>query len=291
MPDVVVGDSYQQIYSWRGAENALERLPGKELYLTGSFRFGDEIADQARRILKSRPDGGPAQRLEGLGDGAWRRRPSHTSVSVLCRSNAGVIEACNQLMDKGVDFYVDNFDKAERDVRSAIALRDGNRGAIESPALRQYEDWQEFCVEAADGDDPAMKRLYRLVKENRTESVIRVNRGRKNDPKDAQVTVSTGHRSKGEEWPAVRLWNDFRDIGEMREKLESARGMSVSARVQALEEWNVLYVAATRGIARSILPDEMQESLAPPPDGQPAEPPAVRIRTDADGPRAEAGVG
>jgi hypothetical protein len=47
---VYVGDKYQQIYEWRGAINAMEKIGGcDEVALTQSFRFGDAIADTATR--------------------------------------------------------------------------------------------------------------------------------------------------------------------------------------------------------------------------------------------------
>ena len=48
-----VGDKYQQIYSWRGAVNATDRIEtDATAYLTQSFRFGTPIADLASRILR-----------------------------------------------------------------------------------------------------------------------------------------------------------------------------------------------------------------------------------------------
>ena len=49
---IYVGDQHQQIYSWRGSINAMEKVPGEQYYLTQSFRFGQPIADFANKILK-----------------------------------------------------------------------------------------------------------------------------------------------------------------------------------------------------------------------------------------------
>ena len=49
---VYVGDPYQQIYEWRGAVNAMDKMPGcEETALTQSFRFGEAIAAEASRLL------------------------------------------------------------------------------------------------------------------------------------------------------------------------------------------------------------------------------------------------
>jgi len=42
-----VGDPSQAIYGWRGAVNAMKYAPGKRLFLTQSFRFGDAVAAEA----------------------------------------------------------------------------------------------------------------------------------------------------------------------------------------------------------------------------------------------------
>jgi hypothetical protein len=53
---LVCGDPFQQIYSWRGAKNAMEFEPvasSETLYLTQSFRFGTEVARVANSLLLS----------------------------------------------------------------------------------------------------------------------------------------------------------------------------------------------------------------------------------------------
>merc|ERR1719319_1314720 len=75
-PKVVVGDPYQQIYSFRGAVNALalveehtETRVVRTLYLTQSFRFGSEIAFLAEACLAGlvREEGARAPPLVGSG--------------------------------------------------------------------------------------------------------------------------------------------------------------------------------------------------------------------------------
>ena len=58
VPKIVVGDSFQQIYSLRGAVDALKIVEKSNLtrvrdtfYLTLSFRFGPEIAFAANSVL------------------------------------------------------------------------------------------------------------------------------------------------------------------------------------------------------------------------------------------------
>lgn len=51
---IYVGDKHQQIYSFRGSKNALDKMPcDKEFYLSLSFRFNQEIANFANILLKN----------------------------------------------------------------------------------------------------------------------------------------------------------------------------------------------------------------------------------------------
>lgn len=69
-PKIIVGDSAQSIYSYRLAEDAMQKITthdsykGKTLHLTQSFRFGTQIANLANNILHYFK--GETQRLKGL---------------------------------------------------------------------------------------------------------------------------------------------------------------------------------------------------------------------------------
>ena len=48
---IYVGDPYQQIYSWRGAVNAMQSINAQTCYLSQSFRFGPQLAQKAQMLL------------------------------------------------------------------------------------------------------------------------------------------------------------------------------------------------------------------------------------------------
>ena len=246
---IAVGDPWQQIYSWRGAENALAKLPGKQLYLTQSFRFGEEIADVGRRILASRPDGGPEQRLTGVGPGPLdlSQRPR---AAVICRTNAGVLEEALALAKQGrYSIRVINLDELLRDLRSAVALKEARREDVTSPAIKPYMTWEELVTEAEEGDS-ALARLVDIVDDGRVSEVESLEALNKTQPGDADIEICTGHRSKGLEYPAVKLGGDWRPVDVMTKRYLVARDKSHAHTVAALEEWNAFYVASTRAQAR-----------------------------------------
>lgn len=248
LPVIAVGDPYQQIYSWRGAENALQQLGGENYYLTQSFRFGEDIAQVARHILACRPDGGPRQRLIGAGTGNVKGHEG-PKIALICRSNAGVIHEALRFMKAGTKVQVDNMKEILTDVRSAQALHDGNLDKVTSANLKSFTSWDELCMEAEEGDG-AMTRLKNIVEKQQTEQIEKLARRQAEGKDDAQVMVCTAHRSKGMEWPAVRLGGDWKDVNGLAARWMGAQKKSEKHKTLVMEEYNTLYVAMTRPILR-----------------------------------------
>ncbi|MEW5423969.1 UvrD-helicase domain-containing protein [Amorphus sp. 3PC139-8] len=280
LPLVAVGDPYQQIYSFRGAENALSRLPGRELYLTASFRFGEGIADQARKILASRPDGGPSQRLVGARpDGPMKRTAPRSAL--LARSNAELLRAGINYAKKEIKIsFLGGIEEVRRDAQSAQALHDGDLEAVRSPELASFDSWDELLMEAEAGNS-TMARLQKLVEEGMPQHLDRL-AAYEVPPQRAQIVLSTAHKAKGCEWPQVILANDWRSLPELQERHKKATTESPAAVTAALEEWNLLYVAATRAIGRT---DRLERILSPSdaaPTNRPARSCRRHSRKDAD---------
>lgn len=273
LPLVAVGDPYQQIYSWRGAENALAQIKGETLYLTQSFRFGEDIAEHARGILKSRPDGGPSRDLIGAGRGLCGHITG-PRVAIICRTNAGMIDEAMRLADSGKRIHIDNVEALVADVRSAEALQCGQRERVTSPEIRQYDSWYELAAEAEESGG-ALARIVQIVEENRV-SQVEALLDRQASGKDAQIMICTAHRSKGLEFPGVILGQDWRDIHGMQRRHKSALRETRKHVTLAVEEWNALYVAATRPILRLQGLDRIMSPKAPEEDYTPMDWEAVK---------------
>jgi len=229
---VYVGDSQQQIYEWRGAVDALDRLGDgiNRTWLTQSWRFGPAIAEVANEILDMldtplRLTGTPSIDSEVL-----ITRTLGKPRAVLCRSNAAAVEAVFNYQERGMaPHLVGGADEIVRFAVAAAQLQAGERTG--HPELACFETWREVTDYVENDPQGAeLRMLVKLLDSYGPEIVIEALSGL-SAQEEADVVISTAHRSKGREWPTVRLASDFEPQGNGE---------------LAAPEWRLLYVAATR---------------------------------------------
>jgi hypothetical protein len=245
---VFVGDTHQQIYSFRGADNALKKLPAEEtLYLTQSFRFGRGVAGLANLLLTEFK--GETNTLKGLG------RHGTTLFSVDCdkqyafiaRTNSAVFDEAVSMLDgdKKLHFVGGpagyRFDR----ILDAYNLFVGEKHRIRDPYYRKFECFTEMEKFGEDTDDKELKMLCRVIRkyEHDIPSLIDRLTARHNpDMARADVLFCTAHKSKGLEFDQVVLANDYSE-------LLNEDGKQCGPGEIELEEINILYVASTRAKA------------------------------------------
>lgn len=216
---VFVGDANQQIYSWRGAVDALARIRADQrYYLTRSYRFGQVIADQANRMLTCL---GEKHLLIGEGSG----HEKDGSSAILCRTNARAIAT---FCDTPGASLVGAREFLSM-VRSLDNLIEGHGPTGAFALFPAYTDLVEYAYNTPDGAD--LKPLLDLVDRLGIQEVLsRLERstlgGRAHGP-----TVSTIHKSKGREWDYVRLEGDWKN----------------PKRKTRADEMRLMYVGLTRG--------------------------------------------
>lgn len=260
-PVVAVGDPFQQIYGWRGAEDALEALPGEVLPLSQSFRFGPAIADLAWDCLTSKPEKGPTVRLKGnparqsevcIDDGG-----EIAAGAVVARTNAGVLRAAAEVARSGRHVcVVGGIEALAKDLQSALALYQGRRQDVVVDSLKRFESWADLKREAEDADDVALLRLIDAIeKGDALRDLAAIEKMHVTDERRAAVVVSTVHKSKGREWSAVTMWDDFPPRAKLMIRYRLAQRLPDQRQRQemtkaVLEEWHVEYVAITRAVDR-----------------------------------------
>jgi UvrD-like helicase C-terminal domain/AAA domain len=253
---VYVGDRYQQIYEWRGAVNAMERLSGvNALYLTQSFRFGSEIASVANPILATL---GCQKTLVGAS--------AHRGVltcdapnAVLCRTNAGLI------------YELMRADSAQRRVHilggtvdlrwmlnDVTLLRQGTPAT--HPEFLGFAHWDDV-VKAAMAEDDSLKTFVDVVESYGELHILDALDRTLPAESPSALTLSTGHKAKGREWDGVRISSDFKPpsfIAPDRLPEIDAKNIIIDVqgakRFSTREERRLLYVAVTRAKKAIDLP-------------------------------------
>jgi F-box protein, helicase, 18 len=85
---VIVGDSHQQIYSWRHAINSLDKTNFQLYDLSNSFRFGQDIANLAMEILSWKKHLQEVKPVVILGKGT---PPKSKFKATIARTNLGLL--------------------------------------------------------------------------------------------------------------------------------------------------------------------------------------------------------
>ncbi len=229
---VIVGDERQAIYQWRGAINAMKTLNGKTLNLSTSFRYGQDVADIANKILEGQYN---LVSLEGLHTEVGENVVDSSKVyTVLYRTNSRLILDAVDSLAKGktVNLEIDVRDFCNL-LSSAAALFKGDLSKVKHEDLLCFNDWNEFKVEAE--QDKSYERIMKLIESGTYIRVITILENHKN-VSNPDIIFTTAHKSKGREWEQVKLADDYPShYNKDREWV----GLSI-------EDQNLLYVAATR---------------------------------------------
>jgi hypothetical protein len=261
---VAVGDPWQQIYTWNGAENALDHIDGNVLYLSQSFRFGEKLADRASNLLFSKPGATPETEIKGNpARKTYIRSVLDTDFKyergqvVICRTNRGLFTSAVAIAKSGLKIaIVKGIQELIDEVNSATALfEERNKDAFISP-WSSFIDWAEAKASVADEDMSGMKQFMRDIENgNLAKEIDIIKRAIVADESKADIILTTAHKSKGREFRTVVLCSDFPTSEMLQYRYDKACRSTTNRDDEirsALEEWNVRYVAMTRAIEMLI---------------------------------------
>jgi hypothetical protein len=203
---VWVGDSQQQIYTFTGAVNALAHVPAdSKAFLTQSFRFGHAIAGEANRILDML-----SAELSLVGTESIQSTvgPVDEPDAILTRTNAAAVRTVLSLQLAGRKVaLVGGGDEVVRFAKAAQELMD--TGHTDYPDLACFDSWgevQQYVEEDEQGGE--LRLMVKLVTDFTVPTILAALE-RMIPERQADVIVSTAHKSKGREWDRVQLAGDF----------------------------------------------------------------------------------
>lgn len=199
--------THNSIYEWRGSVNAAAAFPdAPRQYLSQSFRFGPAIADLANRVLAELEE--PTQlRLKGLESIPSCIEPLADPTCILCRTNGAAIQHLLSALQSGKrPFLVGGGSDVIAFVEGAKALQEGrSTGHADLACFGSWGEVQEYS-KADEGED--LRLMVRLI-DNFGAATILTALSNMPTEENADLVISTAHKSKGREWDRVKLAQDF----------------------------------------------------------------------------------
>lgn len=252
---ILVGDTHQSIYGWRGAENAMSKVEADfNLYLTKTFRCTQAIVDRANYIL-ARFKGEKVPIIS-----ASSGQAKDDTYAVITRTNAKLIENLAEFDD---DYKI--IKHPEAIFSTAINLQHWLAMEWEKIVKPEFEYLKKFRSKdalekyIADTDSLELKSSLAIAKRykkgiyliySKAYSAYKGPCDEEGKPikqeRDNRIVLLTGHSSKGLEFDRVDIETDFPQLSEIYLK-------SSKSKKEIIEEANLYYVATTR--AKHILND------------------------------------
>lgn len=262
---VIVGDTHQQIYSWRNAVNSLEKADFPVYNLSNSFRFGPDIAKLASDVLKLKKHIGFNHDIPITGKGAGGEIKSkamiaRTNLALLMKAIEYVTEkrSLNHIYFEGnINSYTYADDGAS--LYDVLNLANGKRHLIRDPLIKSLKDIFELELYIDKTEDVQLGMMLEIVNEygNEIPSIIKMIKEKHvadEDKPKAEMIFSTVHRCKGMEYDSIQLAADF----VTEKKLEKLKEPEKSLfKEKYNEEINLLYVAVTRAKNSIHIPETL----------------------------------
>lgn len=263
VPKILVGDSHQQIYQFRGAVDAMKLVDASNsVRLSRTFRFGFNIAFVANCILKLKLEAAPIFCARHNDRVSCLSNSGVSSVAVIFRSNENLMEYAIQELKHGECriAFVGGIDSYPwQKMNDVYALKHNRHNLISDPFIRNFESFAKFKEFVQSSQDPEYLTVVKLVEryDAQCPQIIAQLRDRAaHSERGKCVVLTTAHKSKGLEFDHVKLGDDFIDLHENRVALSGPLGESL------VQELNILYVAISRARYSLEIPSKLKRFLA-----------------------------
>ena len=249
---IYVGDSFQQIYTFRFATNALNKIDLPSYDLTQSFRFGDNYAKVLQNNLNSLYEINSSKPLKISGlEKTTLMGKNHIDFSkqfcVIARSTFGLIQQLVYFIHDKKKVYFEggynSYSFMNQTVYSIFYLKQKKNDKITIDEIKDFDTINELEQFAKDTKNQDYLNIIKFIN-TYGDNIFEINKKIKEflvtDKKDADIIFTTTHKSKGLEYDQVIMADDFiskKEITNTKNKLSYLR---------VNEELNIYYVAATR---------------------------------------------
>ncbi|ADL08676.1 UvrD-helicase domain-containing protein [Thermosediminibacter oceani] len=258
---VIVGDKHQNIYSWRGTRNYLTHKDFEIFYLTETFRFGEEIAAKANRILRDYK--GETNFIKPKKAVA---RKSNGKTAFITRTNSRIIKLVEEFpSNEEIKFLrqLDDIFLPAVYAREIINYYKYGKflGYVKLPEyflalIQNFEKINDF-IKYCSTFDKDISMALQIAERYDIDEIKR--KAEALCSKNADIVFATAHTTKGLEFDKIVVEDDFpclqnfieeyakidgKDIGEIMEKIKK----DDPNYADLINEINLQYVAVTRAI-------------------------------------------
>jgi len=264
---IYVGDKHQQIYSFRGSKNALDKIKcDKKLYLSSSFRFNNDIAQFANKLL---------QKFKNENIEIEASKDIDKTIitnGYISRTNAQLIATISNRIENRKPFVTvrDPNEIFNLTIEVYYLLNNEKEKIVRNRFLKDFSSDEDVAEYAKEVEDFELKSALKVAKEYK-EKIFefqevakkfydawknRVNNGFEKRI-DEILFLTTAHTAKGLEWDRVTIADDFTDFADLIvdfgcDSLEEFKQeQNFLPKQELLDEFNLFYVAITR--AKKVL--------------------------------------
>jgi hypothetical protein len=240
-----IGDTNQHVYSFTGAVDAMavmrQKYPSQtEVHpLTGSYRFGQPVADVGNSVLALMGYPHDGQGLSTQPTSVSDAVPDFSGATVLYRTNMSILsDIMGQF--KQMDYHIVGGVKKEAENLLAGLSELYAEGRSSHKELSVFESWAELVEFASTSAGSSIRPIVDYVAENSgqvTKAMAALARAKVNES-EAEVVLSTAHKAKGLQWPKVILSRDMANMFEVQSDGEIV--------FPEPDDLALLYVAVTR---------------------------------------------
>jgi superfamily I DNA/RNA helicase len=228
-------------------------MPHLDIILNQKSTIGPRAAELASRILYLRGEELPLKGVESKNTVVTEDEmvPFKKGYTHIFRRNASLLFEAARFAEHQRFFHaLIDFEDLIKKISSLYGLFKGNRRKITHPQIKIFSSWDEVKVLCDFDFDFELKYQVSFILEYRDktpETLKMIKKYNTSDSSKAEVLLSTAHKSKGLEWGKVRIDRDFLIVFEEDPDVVSLQGAEFFK--DRSEEFNLLYVALTRGTA------------------------------------------
>ncbi|XP_037316557.2 F-box DNA helicase 1 [Pungitius pungitius] len=281
---ILVGDPHQQIYTFKGAVNALNLIDHTHIfYLTQSFRFGAEIAFVGATILKvckgvekilvgGKQKGGVCDEAADNVGTALKEgvSPCPGKTAILSRCNVTVFSEAVRLTDSNPQCRIHFIGGVNgiglNRIRDIWQLLEGTK-RVRDPLIRSFANkkqngvwaFRKYVEQTNDLELETKLNIVEKYGKRIPELAKRLEKCFEEDFHKADFILGTVHKAKGLEFDTVMVTDDFAKVPSSKHNLHFNPDFSFSK--LADDEWNLLYVAVTRARTSLIITKSIRRLL------------------------------